>query len=772
MVTATAPTRTTRWGIQQAVAAAFQRPHFGAREIIKTTPSRTLAAAKSSKNLTQPAPDLLPSLAGVLRKETIGNWLMPYMSYMTPQFIETTIRGGVAGNLNAMWQLFDLMIDTDSEIQSCINELVEGVMCKTMLVEAWHEEDEEETPKAAEKRALVVAAMAGMRPDPFSNENDFAGTVKDLLFARYHGQVVLEMDWYDTYGSGKLWQRDVPGVGTATLPRSTYWVHPNCYGWTPSGRLALYTPKGGMTAKDLTNLARKMKETGLGYGAVATVPDYTNPPNAFTEFPPDKFIVGIDKAKTGSALAASSLRCLAWWWLAKNFCGDYLLKNAEMFGVPFRKASYAPGVSDAQKREVAQMLQSVGSQGWALVPEGVLMEFERAMATGAQSPHAFLYNLANSNIRKVILGQTMTGGANDSMGKGGGKAFGDVELEKTTDRITAATHYIEAVFNSQVIPAILRQNYNEDSECPKLHLVDDEDAGLPAAQTLQVLSTLMDVPDSFLHRKFKIPKVRTGEGVAGVDSGTLGAQAKAEQAQQQQEMDAQQEQAQMMADAQAQQAQDPQQAQAARSRVQAEFREISAIRDLNERGVRLKAWLHKNSPRTPLQAAGSSASKFGCLMAMVPAADAEQFASIEAKIEPGTLADEGVEDEKHVTIFYGFNQDFDPARMAPLLSMLGPIKFTLGKLTRFECQDYDVLKFDVESPQLEKLNAALGAAFAPDVTPSEHDYHPHLTICYCKKGSNVAADGSSLAGKSFTVKSLLYSLPQKQGRVTLNLVKK
>jgi 2'-5' RNA ligase len=61
------------------------------------------------------------------------------------------------------------------------------------------------------------------------------------------------------------------------------------------------------------------------------------------------------------------------------------------------------------------------------------------------------------------------------------------------------------------------------------------------------------------------------------------------------------------------------------------------------------------------------------------------------------------------------------------------IKITTKNITHFETPDYDVVKFDVKSKDLVKLNKLLTDSF--EFTTDYPDYHPHMTIAYVKKGT-------------------------------------
>ena len=452
----------------------------------------------------------------------MGNWLMPYLSAITPSYVEGVLRGGYASNHVAMFQLFDLMWDTDSEIRSCIGEYVEGVLSKRIIVEPYHEEEEEPTESAMEKARLCSAALRNMRPDPAEDENDLRGTIKDLLAARFFGHSVLEIDWYDTYGTGELNLKEFDGT-PALFPRSTYWVNPLCYTWNVNGRLGLRVAQ-----KDIKSYTQNYKQS-------KQAPEFSEqyissglPSRTLDlfEMPDCKFLVGVDKGKTGSIWTASELRSLAWWWLAKNFCGDYLMKNAELFGVPFRKATYDSSVQEPLKAEVRQLLQAMGSTGWALLPKGVELDFDKSVNQGGESPAAFLFNLANGEIRKAILRQTMTGGSHDSMGKGGGKAFGETEKDVKSACINSGATYVESVINFQFIPYILKRNYGDDTEAPTILLQDEKVGGLPDAQRDQILVQLFDVGEDAMRRKYDLPKPKPGESLCGQDTGAAAAQAK------------------------------------------------------------------------------------------------------------------------------------------------------------------------------------------------------------------------------------------------------
>jgi hypothetical protein len=284
--------------------------------------------------------------------------------------------------------------------------------------------------------------------------------------------------------------------GTFIAPRATYWVHPVCFAFDVNGRLGLRTDAKG-----------QLNPAQLG------VP-VQGQPAVVGAFPPHKFLVGIHKAKSGTALGGSLLRPLAWWWCAANFSADWLLNLAQIFGLPFRWANYDPTAPQETVDRICSMLQNMGSAGWAAFPAGTTMELKEAGDGGDHSPQGELLDRADRYARLLILGQTMSGSQDAS--KGGGKAFGSVESDVKAKRIEAAGRYVCRVLNTQLIPSILTLNYGEADEAPKVRMLEDEEGSLEEAQRDETLAGAgLKIGVDFLRKKYGIP-------APGKDEETIG----------------------------------------------------------------------------------------------------------------------------------------------------------------------------------------------------------------------------------------------------------
>ena len=446
--------------------------------------------------LAAPGSMIAPGLGRILRPQAAYRWLLPQIAAITPQYIEMTLRGALAGNHVQAWELFDLMLDSWPELASVAGELVEGVQKKKLVFEPFCEEDEQPTPEAIRRSKTVSSALRRMRPTPDADENDLNGTIKDILSGWFLGQAVLEIDWHlINTSSGQIW-----------APKSTYWVHPVCFAWDMSGRLGLRNELATLNTQE----SAKRGELTSPWNSVTAQPM----PTSITPFPEHKFLIGIHKAKSGTALGGALLRPLAWWWCAANFSADWLLNLAQVFGLPFRWANYDPNAPQATIDTICSMLQNMGSAAWAAFPAGTTLELKDAGKSGDATPQGDLLDRADRYARTLILGQTLTG-ANTSA-KGGGLAFGETESGVKGDRIDAAAKYAASVINLQLIPSILILNYGDDEEAPEIRFLEDSEGGVTDAQRDTILAGGgLEIGVNYLRSKYNIPAPQDDEETIG-----------------------------------------------------------------------------------------------------------------------------------------------------------------------------------------------------------------------------------------------------------------
>jgi hypothetical protein len=94
--------------------------------------------------------------------------------------------------------------------------------------------------------------------------------------------------------------------------------------------------------------------------------------------------------------------------------------------------------------------------------------------------------------------------------------------------------------------------------------------------------------------------------------------------------------------------------------------------------------------------------------------------------------DYGIEEESHVTLVPCLDNDIDLTELKKYLKKLSDYKIVLTDISKFECDNFDVLKCNVNSKALKDTNKEICKRFN---THSEFkDYKPHMTIAYMKHG--------------------------------------
>jgi 2'-5' RNA ligase len=143
--------------------------------------------------------------------------------------------------------------------------------------------------------------------------------------------------------------------------------------------------------------------------------------------------------------------------------------------------------------------------------------------------------------------------------------------------------------------------------------------------------------------------------------------------------------------------------------------------------------------------------KFATVQADVPEPLRSKLIAWGKTVPDDQLAPDGRSDS-HVTALYGLHDD-DPKAVKKILKNFPSFEVTLKSLTKFEAPDYDVLKIDVESPELREVNKVLKSLPHTDKYTT---YKPHLTIAYVKKGFSLP-NPDKFRGEKFKAKELTFS---------------
>lgn len=106
-------------------------------------------------------------------------------------------------------------------------------------------------------------------------------------------------------------------------------------------------------------------------------------------------------------------------------------------------------------------------------------------------------------------------------------------------------------------------------------------------------------------------------------------------------------------------------------------------------------------------------------------------------IDKRDLNSDGCDKDPHVTLAYGLDAKQNPKQVERVLADSKAVKIKLGPLSAFKHDDQTVLKFDIISPQLKALNAKVKSGIKLPGN-SYSVFKPHITVAYCKPGTQVS----------------------------------
>lgn len=413
-----------------------------------------------------------PQLSGwLIRPEAERNWLSPSVRWYTPDKIESITAQALAGNLVAQWELFDLMERTWPRLAKNLRQLRDRAIHVGWSVQPWTRRGQPPAPEATERAAAIDDAIWSMRPAPDRDELDWPGLLFALSDAWAKGISVVELDWeIRTIGGRKLW-----------TPRAARHLTPHHYAWH-EGRLWL---------RQTDPVGREL----------------------LTPFePPDKWIIGLCRHKSGPPTGAALLAPLAWFWSAANFAWEWWLNYAQLFGVPIRVANYDVNAGPDVRAMIERALADMGSAGWIALPSGTALQLVESVKANAANPQVALVEAVDKLCDLMILGQTLTSDVGDSGSYAAAKVHGKV----LSDREQALAQWLSATLQ-QLARAFCRLNWGDDAECPWFapNIEEPQDAEAMARRDEILLRAGLPIPKQWLYERHGIP-------APGPDDETIG----------------------------------------------------------------------------------------------------------------------------------------------------------------------------------------------------------------------------------------------------------
>jgi phage gp29-like protein len=382
----------------------------------------------------------------------------------TPEQILAVLQQAATGGLAAQWELFSMMEDTWARLAKNLGEVRRAAARATYIVNPATLRGAPPTPAARAKADLVDAALRNWLPRPGTLETSFEDTLFGCLDALGKGVSVTRIDW-------------APDARGRLLPRAGRLLGPSQYGWDAAGaELGLLDARGG-----------------------------------WAPFEPGRCLVGIWHARSGAPGATATLRALTPHWLGATLGWQWLLANAQLFGVPFRWATYDP--SQPQLAALLDdMLSHMGATAHGVFPDGTAIEFKEVSTSVTGNPQVVIQQMADRACDLLILGQELSGSAQPA---GLGSASADLQGAVRADRLAAAAQWCADLLNYQLVPAVLRANLGDTTEPPVItaSLGVAEDPKALAERDAILLGAGVALPKAWLYERHGIPAPQPGEEV-------------------------------------------------------------------------------------------------------------------------------------------------------------------------------------------------------------------------------------------------------------------
>lgn len=124
---------------------------------------------------------------------------------------------------------------------------------------------------------------------------------------------------------------------------------------------------------------------------------------------------------------------------------------------------------------------------------------------------------------------------------------------------------------------------------------------------------------------------------------------------------------------------------------------------------------------------------YGCIMASIDGASQDKILELNKKLIPDDIIYDnnkhefGRELNPHVTIKLGFTEQYSREEIKNFLKDIPPFSIKFNGISIFKNDKFDVVKLDVESDILNKLNKQFSKLPNKDEHPN---YHPHCTLAY------------------------------------------
>lgn len=378
-------------------------------------------------------------------------------SALTPSKLIAILRQADGGSLSAAMQLFEEMEEKDPHLFSVANTrrlAVTGL--KWRIVSAADENDAVDRTAANEAAAYCREALAGLQ--------EFDDVLQHLSLAIGRNIAIAELIWGTQSGEFRLLE-----MAPIDFTRIVFDEFDQLHILTEE------EPRNGIAME------------------------------------PGKFIVHTPHSRSGHPQRGGLLRVTAMVYLAKNMALKDWLIYSEIFGMPVRVARYGPGATPDEKRELARMLESLGTHAAGIFSRAVELQILNANQGNSRPPYEDVINYLNREMSKAWLGQTLTTDTADARGT---LAVSTVHNEVREDIRKDDLRKEALTIRRDVLAPMTRMRLGANAPIPLFErLSGDVESQSRLVSVLDVAVNRLGarIPSHWLHERLRVPEAAENE---------------------------------------------------------------------------------------------------------------------------------------------------------------------------------------------------------------------------------------------------------------------
>ena len=215
--------------------------------------------------------------------------------------------------------------------------------------------------------------------------------------------------------------------------------------------------------------------------------------------PENKFIVHRYKARSGHPSRYGVLRVVAWMYLFKNYDLKDWVSFCEVYGMPLRLGTYDATASEKDKAALMDAIVRMGTDAAGIVPSGTDIRFIESNKQSSVDIYERLARFCDEQMSKAIVGQTLTSDSGGSYAQS--KTHNDVRKDLTEADCRPLVEF----------------NFGVRAHVPYfvLNATDTDDLKETAEIVNTLAATGLEIPKSWLYKKFNIPAPEKGEETIG-----------------------------------------------------------------------------------------------------------------------------------------------------------------------------------------------------------------------------------------------------------------